>query len=127
MKKQDPLQHMESPCLNGLAFSEDSGYNMARMRYEIIFSPEAAKDFKSLKAHLRSLVRDGIERHLRFKPEKESKSRIKKLKKMNRPQYRLRVGEIRVFYDVRGNQVEILAMVQKSEAASWLESIGRGK
>ena len=100
---------------------------MARMRYEIIFSPEAAKDFRSLKAHLRSLVRDGIERHLRFEPKKESKSRIKKRKKMSRPQYRLRVDEIRIFYDVRDNQVEILSMVQKSEAESWLESIGRGK
>jgi len=100
---------------------------MARMRYEIIFSPEAAEDFKSLKAHLRSLLRDEIERHLRFEPKKESKSRIKKRKKSNRPQYRLRVDENRIFYDVRGNQVEILAMVQKSETESWLESIGRGK
>ncbi len=100
---------------------------MARMRYEIIFSPEAAEDFKSLKAHLRSLVRDEIEKQLRFEPKKESKSRIKKLKKMNRPRYRLRVGEMRIFYDVTGNQVEILAVVQKSEAGSWLESIGRDK
>jgi len=115
------------PCLKGLAFSENSGYNMARMRYEIIFSPEAAEDFKSLKAHLRSLVRDEIERHLRFEPKKESKIPIKKLKKINRPQYRLRVDEIRIFYDGRGNQVEILAIIQKPEAASWLESIGGGK
>jgi hypothetical protein len=46
---------------------------------------------------------------------------------MNRPQYRLRVDEIRIFYDGRGNQVEILAIIQKPEAASWLESIGGGK
>jgi mRNA interferase RelE/StbE len=37
-----------------------------------------------------------------------------------RPQYRLRVGEIRVFYDVSGATVEILAIVAKSEAESWL-------
>ena len=100
---------------------------MARMRNEMIFSPEAAEDFKSLEAHLRSLVSDEIERHLRFVPKKESKSRIKKLKKMNRPRYWLRVGEIRIFCDVRSNQIEILAIVQKSEVESWLETIGKGK
>jgi len=30
------------------------------------------------------------------------------------------VGEIRVFYDIREHVVEVLAIVPKSEAASWL-------
>jgi len=34
---------------------------------------------------------------------------------MLRPQYRLRVGEVRVFYDVSGATVEVLAIVAKSE------------
>ncbi len=34
------------------------------------------------------------------------------------------VGEIRVFYDITGQAVEVLAIVPKSEAASWLEEIG---
>ena len=37
-----------------------------------------------------------------------------------RPQYRLRVGEARVFYDVSGATVEILAIVASSEVESWL-------
>ena len=45
------------------------------MKYKIIFSPEAVADFKSLKANVRSTVRDAIEKHLRFEPAKESKSR----------------------------------------------------
>jgi hypothetical protein len=36
------------------------------------------------------------------------------------PRYRLRVGEIRVFYDISGTTVEILAIVAKSEADTWL-------
>ena len=40
--------------------------------------------------------------------------------KSGRPQYRLRVGEVRVFYDVSGTTVEVLAIVAKSEAESWL-------
>jgi hypothetical protein len=32
----------------------------------------------------------------------------------------MRVGEVRVFYDVSGATVEILAIVVKSEAEAWL-------
>jgi mRNA-degrading endonuclease RelE of RelBE toxin-antitoxin system len=46
---------------------------------------------------------------------------------MSHPQYRLRIGEIRVFYDVDGQRVEILAIILKSEAAAWLESMGGKK
>jgi hypothetical protein len=34
------------------------------------------------------------------------------------------VGEFRVFYDIAGNHVEVLAIVSISEAASWLEDMG---
>jgi hypothetical protein len=40
---------------------------------------------------------------------------------VTRPQYRLRVDEIRVFYDVVGTHIEVLAIVAKSEAEQWLE------
>jgi hypothetical protein len=36
----------------------------------------------------------------------------------------LRVGEIRVFYDLSGTTVEVLAIVVKSEAESWLAQFG---
>jgi mRNA-degrading endonuclease RelE of RelBE toxin-antitoxin system len=65
-------------------------------------------------------VRTALEAHLRHVPEKTSRSRIKRLRGLLRPQYRLRVGEVRVFYDVSGATVEILAIVAKSEAESWL-------
>jgi len=39
---------------------------------------------------------------------------------LSQPQYRLRVGEVRVFYDVTREVVEILAIVTKAEAARWL-------
>jgi mRNA interferase RelE/StbE len=43
-----------------------------------------------------------------------------RLRGLLRPQYRLRVGEVRVFYDISGATVEVLAIVPKSEAESWL-------
>ena len=43
-----------------------------------------------------------------------------------RPQHRLRVGELRVFYDVREDRVEVLAIIDKAQAAEWLEEEGQG-
>ena len=91
------------------------------MRFEIILAPEAIEDFRALKASVRSTVRDALETHFRHEPMKTSRSRIKRLRGLARPQYRLRVGEVRVFYDVSGESVEVLAIVPKSEAAIWLE------
>jgi mRNA interferase RelE/StbE len=100
---------------------------MARMRYEIIFAPEAIQDFKRLSARDRSTVRETVEKHLRYEPQKISKSRIKKLRGIRRPQYRLRVEEIRVFYDIVETTVEVLAVIPKSKSTEWLEEMGERK
>ena len=67
---------------------------------------------------------NAIERYLRYEPTKTSKSRIKALRDMRHPQYRLRIGEVRVFYDVTGDCVEVVAVVHKIEAAAWLARWG---
>jgi len=94
------------------------------MRYEIIFAPEAVDDLRTLKANLRAAVVDALEVHLRHQPTKASKSRIKRLRGMSRPQFRLRVGEVRVFYDVVEGTVAVLAIVAKSDAQAWLDKLG---
>ena len=94
------------------------------MKYDIVLAPEAAQDLKRLKAHTRSEVKDALARHLRHAPGRVSKSQIKRLRGINHPQYRLRVGEIRVFYDITEKTVEVLAIVSKTEATSWLEEMG---
>jgi mRNA interferase RelE/StbE len=95
------------------------------MWYEIVFAPEAVDDLRHVKANMRVAVRDAIESHLRHEPTKVSKSRIKRLRGLAQPQYRLRVDEIRVFYDITGANVEILAIVPKSEAETWLAQFGK--
>ena len=90
------------------------------MSFAIVLAPEAVADLERLKANLRSIVRTALETHLRHEPRKTSRSRIKRLRGVARPQYRLRVGDVRVFYDVTDTTVEILAIVAKSEAQSWL-------
>jgi mRNA interferase RelE/StbE len=94
------------------------------MKYDLIFAPEAVRDLKRLSARDRATVMDNIERHLRFTPGKTSRTRIKRLSGLSRPQYRLRVDEIRVYYDITEDNVEILAIIPKSRAADWLEKFG---
>lgn len=75
-------------------------------------------------AYRRAQVRDALERLLRHEPTRASRSRIKRLRGLSQPQYRLRVGEVRVFYDVTREAVEVLAIVTKAEAARWLAEHG---
>lgn len=94
------------------------------MRREIILAPEALQDLRRLSARDRAEVRDALEAHLRHEPTKVSRSRIKRLRGLSKPQYRLLVSEIRLFYDVHEEEVEVLAIVPKPEAAAWLEEQG---
>ena len=94
------------------------------MPFAIVLAPEAAEDLGRLTAHVRATVRSALETHLRNEPEKISRSRIKRLRGLRQPQYRLRVAEVRVFYDVSGTTVEVLAIVAKSEAEAWLAQFG---
>jgi mRNA interferase RelE/StbE len=87
-------------------------------------APEAVEDLYQLKANIRAAVRAALVSHLRHQPTRISKSRIKRLRGVRRPQYRLRVDDIRVFYDVQKQAVEILAIVNKLEADAWLTQFG---
>jgi mRNA interferase RelE/StbE len=91
------------------------------MAFDILFAPEAVDDLRRLAANVRATVRDAIQTHLRHEPAKVSRSRIKRLRGLDRPQYRLRIREVRVFYDIQEETVDILAVLPKSEAAIWLE------
>jgi mRNA-degrading endonuclease RelE of RelBE toxin-antitoxin system len=86
------------------------------MRFEIVLAPAAANAMAE--------VIEGLEKFLRHEPARTSKARIKRLRGLSQPQYRLRVGEIRVFYDVREGTVEILAIMSKAEVADWLGEYG---
>lgn len=94
------------------------------MPFAIVLAPEAVEDLRHLKANIRAAVRGALEAYLRHEPSRTSRSRVKRLRGLRRPQYRLRVGEVRVFYDVSEATVEILAIVAKSEAEAWLAQFG---
>lgn len=94
------------------------------MRYDIVLAPEAVDDLRRLRASVRSIVRDALEVRLRHQPTRLSRSRMKRLRGVERPQYRLRVDDVRVFYDATGSTVAILAIVRKEEADKWLSQFG---
>jgi mRNA interferase RelE/StbE len=95
------------------------------MAFEIMITPEAIDDLRRLSARDRANLRDALEVHLRHEPTKGSKSRIKRLRGLTRPQYRLRVDELRVFYDVSSQEVQVLAIVAKDQADAWLAEAGQ--
>ena len=94
------------------------------MAFEIILAPAAVTALKNLPVPIRTAVTKALNVHVTHEPTKVSKSRIKRLRGLSQPQYRLRVGDIRVFYDVTEAQVQVLAIVTKAEAQAWLDERG---
>src|SRR3954453_2470123 len=100
-------------------------YILARMPFAIILAPGAIENLKGLKARGRTEIQAALETHLRHEPQKVSRSRIKRLRGLSKPQYRLRVSEARIFYDVTETTVEVLAIVAKEETESWLAQFAK--
>ena len=67
------------------------------MPCEIRYSNEAVEQLKKLRVFDSTAILDQIEQMLRVNPTIASKSRIKQLREPAPSQYRLRVGEFRVF------------------------------
>jgi mRNA-degrading endonuclease RelE of RelBE toxin-antitoxin system len=94
------------------------------MKCRVILSPEARAHYHDLRAYDRAKVRAAIDEHLQLAPTVESKSRIKRLRDVRKPQYRLRVDDLRVFYDVERDEVIVLGIVEKAHAEDWLTDTG---
>ena len=93
--------------------------------HEIILKPSAVRDLDSLRKHDAARIADGIERFLSFEPTRESKSRIKRLRRIDNPDYRLRTGDYRVFYTVVKDalRVEVLRIMHKDQTAAYYEEL----
>ena len=72
-------------------------------------------------------IADAMEKHLAHKPTKESRSRIKRLRGVSDPDYRLRVADYRVFYSVREQEgrVDVLRIMHKDETREYYEELER--
>jgi mRNA-degrading endonuclease RelE of RelBE toxin-antitoxin system len=96
------------------------------MRYEVVVARDAQDQFMELDGRWRSRLKDEMREHLERQPKRESKSRIKRLRGLRQPQYRMRVDEMRVFYDVNDaiSRVEVLGFVDKANTPEWLKVHG---
>ena len=97
------------------------------MRFEIRVAKSAERQLLAFAAYHRATIRAALETHLRHEPTKLSKSRIKRMRGLMRPQYRLRVNEFRVFYDIVDQEVQIIAFVTKADAERWLAQFGQAE
>lgn len=78
------------------------------MRYEVHVAPPARRQISSLSPALAEATHREIERRLTRHPTRPNRW-IRKLWDADGPQYCLRVGPARAFYDVSGNVVHVLA------------------
>jgi mRNA interferase RelE/StbE len=93
------------------------------MPFEVQYSDETVEKLKKLRAFDRSTILDQIEMVLSVNPTLESKARIKLLRQPAPTQYRLRVGEFRVFYNVVSEVVQVIQILSKEEAIGFLEEL----
>jgi mRNA-degrading endonuclease RelE of RelBE toxin-antitoxin system len=80
----------------------------------------------ALKAFQRVELLDVIDQHLTHTPTIISRSRIKRLRLLDSPAYRLRVGDYRVYYDVDVDSlsVKVLRILSKAASLDYLRGVG---
>jgi mRNA interferase RelE/StbE len=84
--------------------------------YEIQYAAEAVADLRAMRPFDRRNVLDGIEIHLLYQPKFISRSRIKAMIQPFWSQYRLRIGDFRIYYDVNDQHrvVNVLRVLMKT-------------
>lgn len=93
--------------------------------YTIMLKRRAVADLDALQKYDATQIADAMERHLRHNPTKESKSRIKRLRGISNPDYRLRVGDYRVFYmvDELARRVDVLRVMHKDQTLRYYKEL----
>ena len=95
--------------------------------YEIVLKQSAVADMDGLRKYYATQIADAMEKHLQHEPTKVNKTRIKRLRGIRNPDYRLRIGEYRAFYrvDEGARRVEVLRVMHKDETQSYYEELKR--
>ena len=92
--------------------------------YEIRYADEAFADIRGLRTFDQRKVMEGIELHLTQQPRLVSRSRIKAMVQPFWSQYRLRIDDFRVYYDVddESHLVHVLRVLMKTTQTTAEES-----
>jgi mRNA-degrading endonuclease RelE of RelBE toxin-antitoxin system len=87
--------------------------------FDVVVAPTAVRQLRRLRRSDGVRILDAIESHLRSEPERPTRTTIKRLRGRQDATYRLRVGDHRVFYDVEGKTVTIIAVLHKRETETF--------
>jgi mRNA interferase RelE/StbE len=92
--------------------------------YTVYYGKQAADDVRKLRAFDRVRILRGVEQHLIHDPGRTSRSRIKKMTEPFWCQYRLRIDEYRVYYDVSeaDRSVNVVRVMRKTTGQTPEES-----
>ena len=91
--------------------------------FKLEFTPEGAADLEALRTYDQKHVVKAIESQLLHEADQETRNR-KRLRPNQLAEWELRVGDFRVFYDVSGVEVQVLAIIPKTEVEAWLGEAG---
>jgi len=93
--------------------------------YKILLKRSAIADLDALRKYDATRIADAMEKHLLHDPTQESKSRIKRLRGIRNPDYRLRVGDYRVFYvvDEDARRVDVLRVMHKDQTLPYYKEL----
>ncbi len=81
---------------------------------EVIFSPDAVRQFRALRAFERSKLRAAIKKFLEESdPTEEGRNRFRLRRPSPHADYELRVGQLRVFYRVVRQRVLVVLVGRK--------------
>ncbi len=96
-------------------------------KYEIFLKPSAMRDMDAMRQFDVKAICDVMEECLGNEPAKESKSRVKRLRGISDPDYRLRAGEYRVFYSIEEGmgRVNVLRVLHKDETQQYYQELKR--
>jgi mRNA interferase RelE/StbE len=88
--------------------------------YDIHYADEAVDDVRTLRAFDQRKVLQGIGTHLTYQPKAVSRTRIKAMVQPFWSQFRLRIEDFRVYYDVDDvlRQVHVLRVLAKTTKAT---------
>jgi mRNA-degrading endonuclease RelE of RelBE toxin-antitoxin system len=93
---------------------------MVMPAFRVILDTDAQKDLDRLKRFHAAAILDVMEQQLTNAPTQLSKSRIKRLRGRPPADYRLRVGDYRVFFRVVRDEVHVVRVMHKKDTARYL-------
>lgn len=100
-----------------------SARTSASMVYGIEFAESVRRQLNELTAHQRALIFDGIERQLIHEPLSETRNR-KPLRPNPVAPWELRLGDLRVFYEVAHDEVKMVRILAVGVKSGNILKIG---